>query len=270
MERNEWGHGGGPMKRRSAMTVRLRTFSCASLALGLVAATGLLAQQGQLSTSPKSTSTETMAEVKSLAQSLNQAMAQPVFQERAARYKLRAGDVLQIDFERIPAFNQVQTIQPDGYIQLQNLGDFQAAGKTIPEVTEALTRRYEKILREPLMTVTLKDFEHPYFIASGEVIRPGKYDLWGVTTATQAIAMAGGTNAFAKRSHVLLFRRVSEDYVKIKELNLKKMLGRGNLREDVELQPGDLIFVPKSVTASILTSLLPHTSTGLYLPFKVD
>jgi|SRR5215469_1618734 len=55
-------------------------------------------------------------------------------------------------------------------------------------------------LHDPEVTVLLKDFERSYFIASGEVTRPGKYELHGPTTVTTAVAMAGGFTQQSKHS----------------------------------------------------------------------
>ena len=92
-------------------------------------------------------------------------------------------------------------------------------GQTVPELTETLRLAYGKILHDPLISVVLKDFEKPYFIADGQVGRPGKYELRGDTTLTQAIAMAGGFQDSAKHSQVLLFRRVDSDWVSAKIIN---------------------------------------------------
>lgn len=233
-----------------------------------VGALAVSAQEEKSATPPVRLSHEEKVEARTLMQVLKREMSHTTLQRRNSRYVLHPGDIIEINFPLIPAFNQVETVQPDGYISLQNLGDLHAAGKTVPELTEALKEKYTKIMRDPKITVVLKDFEHPYFIASGEVTKPGKYELRGMTTVAQAVAVAGGFSKLAKRSHVLLFRRVSDDYVNIKRLDLKKMLDHGNLQEDVELQSGDLLFVPKSGTASVLNALFPHTSTGLYFPFR--
>ncbi len=221
------------------------------------------AQEEKPTTSSVRVSNKEKVEAGSLLQELNRKMGHPVLQRRNSRYVLRPGDILEVDFPLAPAFNQVETVQPDGYISLQNLGDLHAAGKTVPELTAALKEKYTKIMRNPVITVVLKDFERPYFIASGEVTKPGKYELRGATTVTEAVAVAGGFTNLAKRSHVLLFRRVSDSYISVKHLDLKRMLGHGNLQEDVELQPGDLLFVPRSGAAAVLNALFPHT--GLYL-----
>ena len=175
----------------------------------------------------------------------------PVLQQRNPRYLIRKGDVLDLNFPFTPEFNQTVTVQPDGYITLRGLGDLQVEGVTKPQLTEKLEKAYATILRQPVISVDLKDFEKPYFIAGGEVGKPGKYELRGDTTVTQAVALAGGFNSTAKHSQVLLFRRVSDQWVSVKKLNLKKMLGEANLAEDMHLEPGDMLFVPKNALSKI-------------------
>lgn len=93
--------------------------------------------------------------------------------------------------------------------------------------------------------------------------KPGKYDLRGVTTASQAIEIAGGFVDFAKNKQVLLFRRYTDDTVEVKVLNLKRVLKNKDLREDVILQPGDMLYVPKTKMAAI-DRFLPRSSLGTY------
>lgn len=189
---------------------------------------------------------------------------QPSLQRRNPRYQLCRGDVLELDFPFTPEFNQTLTIQPDGYITLRGVGDLHVEGQTVPEVTQALQTVYGKILRDPVITIALKDFDKPYFIVSGQVGRPGKYDLRGDTTVTQALAIAGGFNDNAKHSQVLLFRQASNDWVEVKKLNLKQMLRAQNLSEDLHLRPGDMLFVPKSAVSKI-RPWIPYPSLGFYL-----
>src|SRR5438034_1078913 len=124
-----------------------------------------------------------------------------------SRYQLRSGDVLELNFPFVPEFDQSITVQPDGFIALRALGALQVAGTTIPELTERLRAAYESILKDPVITIELKDFEKPYFIVAGEVEKPGKYDLRGETTLTQAVAVAGGVKERAKQSRAVLFQR---------------------------------------------------------------
>jgi len=191
------------------------------------------------------------------------AATQPALQSRNPRYRLCKGDVFDLTFPVTPEFNQSVTVHPDGYITLTNLGDLYVAGKTVPELRELLKTAYAKVLNDPIINIVLKDFEKPYFVAGGEVAKPGKYELRDDTTLTQAIAIAGGFNESSKHSQVLLFRRVSDDWAQARVLNVKKMFQAGNLTEDVHLQPGDMFFVPQN-RVSKLRKWIPYTavSTG--------
>jgi len=142
--------------------------------------------------------------------------------------------------------------------------DVYVQGLTVAETEQALRKAYSGILNDPEISITLKDFDRPYFVAGGFVGKPGKYDLRGATTASQAVAIAGGFADGAKNSQVVLFRRAnSDDWVEVKVLNLKEVMKGKNLNEDTVLQPGDMLYVPKSTWAKI-EKFLPRSSLGAY------
>src|ERR1700744_2864162 len=97
--------------------------------------------------------------------------------ERYPRYRLRKGDSFDLDLQFSPEFNQTVVVQPDGFITLKGAGSVHVEGQTIPEVTETIKTAYNKILHDPVIAVSPKDFEKPYFIATGQVEKPGKYEL---------------------------------------------------------------------------------------------
>jgi polysaccharide export outer membrane protein len=111
--------------------------------------------------------------------------------------------------------------------------------------------------------VSLKEFEHPFFVAAGQVAHPGKYELRSSTMATEAIAIAGGFTDQSKHSQVVLFRRVSEGVVETHVLNLKTMLASRNLEEDLEIKPGDMLFVPQNRISKI-RKFLPVASLSTF------
>jgi polysaccharide export outer membrane protein len=183
--------------------------------------------------------------------------------KREWRYKINPSDTLELTFQLTPEFNQTVTVQPDGYITLRDVGDLQAAGQTLPQLTQSIKTAYSKILHDPVISVDPKDFEKPYFVVGGQVGKPGKFDWRGDVTLTQAIAIAGGFTDSSKHSQVLLFRRVSDQWTEAKIINVKKMLSSGNLQEDPELKPGDMLFVPKNMLSKI-KPFLPTSSMGIY------
>jgi polysaccharide biosynthesis/export protein len=184
--------------------------------------------------------------------------------ERHPLYRLSKSDEVDVIFTFSPDFNQSLTVQPDGYVALKGTGTFFAEGLTIPELQQAITSRYRGILHEPEVTVTLKSFDKPYFLASGEVARPGKYELRGDVTVNEAVAIAGGFTSQARHSQVVLFRRISADVAESHVIDVKKMLASRDLREDWHLRPGDFVFVPQSRISKI-RKFVPASSMSWYM-----
>jgi polysaccharide export outer membrane protein len=184
-------------------------------------------------------------------------------QHRNRRYQVHSADVLELGFPFTPEFNQTVTVQPDGYITLRGVDGIRVEGQTLPEVTTSLRTAYTKVLHDPVINVELKDFEKPYFIVGGEVGHPGKFDLRSDTSATEAVAIAGGLKDSAKHSQVLLFHHMPDGWMQVKKLNMKKMLNNADLNEDAYLQPGDFLYVPKN-TMSKIAKFIPTSSLGLY------
>jgi len=184
--------------------------------------------------------------------------------ERHPLYRLSKSDVVDVNFTFSPDFNQNLTVQPDGFVALKGAGTIFAEGLTLPQLQRVLSTAYGGFLHQPEITLTLKDFDKPYFLASGEVAKPGKYELRGEVTVNEAIAIAGGFTQQARHSQVVLFRRVSTEVAEAHVLDLKKMLNARDLREDLHLRPGDFIFVPQSRIAK-MRKFVPSNSMNWYM-----
>jgi len=219
----------------------------------LLAVPGLLAQENDLTTTAKAAAAPAEAAQPNT----------PQLQQRDSRYRLAAGDTFDVNFELSPEFNQTVTVQPDGYVTLKGVGDMKVAGQTVPELTQTLRTAYGKILNDPMISVVLKDFEKPYFIADGQVAHPGKYEMRGNITLTEAVAIAGGFTENAKHSQVLLFRRVNDQWVSAKIFNIKEMEKKRDLHEDPTLHPGDMVVVPKNALSKI-KPFIPNAGMGAY------
>src|SRR6266436_5631343 len=191
--------------------------------------------------------------------------ARPTFTQRYPRYLLRPSDVIQLAFPITPEFDQTISVQPDGFVSLRGVGDLQIAGKSLPELSEALHKLYGNFLNDPIINIEMKDFEKPYFTAGGEFGKPGKYELRGDTTVAEAVAIAGGFTEKAKHSEVLVFRKVPGGWEAGKRLDVKQMMVKGDLGEDVHLRPGDLIYVPKNKLSKI-KDFIPVPGMGFGIP----
>ena len=191
----------------------------------------------------------------------------PALQQRYPRYQVTRSDVLSLSFPLSPELNRQVTVQPDGYINLQGTGSVYVQGMTVPEIVAAIKKAYANVLRDPIIDVDLVDFQKPFFIAGGQVGKPGQYELRHDTTVSQAIAMAGGIVSGGK-TQIFLYHHASPGWVEVKKLNLKDIYHGKNVNEDAQLQPGDTIFVPekfittfrKYIPYSVGTAFNPQTA----------
>jgi polysaccharide export outer membrane protein len=169
-----------------------------------------------------------------------------------------------VRFTFSPEFDQTLSVQPDGYVSAKAIGDIAAEGLTIAGLRDSIRQAYTQILRDPEVSIILRDFEKPFFVAGGQVGHPGKYELRSPTTVTEAIAIAGGFTEQSKHSQVVVFRAVTDGIVESHVLNIKAMLASKNLEEDLELKPGDMLFVPQNRISKI-KKFLPVSSLSAFL-----
>jgi polysaccharide export outer membrane protein len=132
---------------------------------------------------------------------------------------------------------------------------------TVPEVVAALKKASANILHDPIIDVDLVDFQRAYFTVTGQVGKPGQYDLRHDTNVAEAIALAGGFLPTAK-TQVFVYHRISPSWMEVKKLNLKDILNGKNVNEDIDMQPGDMVFVPEKFIANF-KKYVPYT-TGIY------
>lgn len=189
----------------------------------------------------------------------------PRLEERYPRYKIQNQDTLLLSFPLSPELNQTVTVQPDGFVNLQTAGSVHIQGMTVPEVGEAVKKAYTGILNNPIVNVDLEDYQKPFFTVTGQVGKPGQYDLRTETTVAEAIAVAGGLAPTAK-TQVLLFHRTSADWFEVKKLNLKDVLNGKNPNEDPLIKPGDMVFVPEKFIANFRKYVPYSFNAGGYIP----
>jgi len=187
----------------------------------------------------------------------------PVFTPREPRYRIQPNDVVEIQFRYTPEYNFTGTVQPDGFIALQVVGAVKIAGRTLEEASAAIVKQAEARLKDPEVTVLLKDFVKPHFVVAGEVVRPGTFELRGDVTVIHAIAMSGGFKESSKRTQVILLRQVNQDHAEVKLLDLKQLMSPGKIREDILIRPDDMLVVPQN-RISRVEPYVRIGSMGLY------
>lgn len=190
--------------------------------------------------------------------------AGPVLEERHPRYVLQREDVLLLTFPLTPELNQTVTIQPDGYINLQNAGGVYAQGLTVPALVDTIKNAYSGTLHNPIVDVDLQDFQKPFFTVSGQVGKPGQYELRSDITVAEAIAVAGGMTMATAKTQVFLFHRSSKDWFEVKKVNLKDVLNGKNVNEDPLIHPGDMIYIPEKFISNFRKYVPYSVNAGTY------
>ena len=89
-------------------------------------------------------------------------------------YRIQAGDVLGVRLLLNPDLNEDVVVRPDGHMSTTVVRDELARGRTVPELTAALTRDYTSILRNPRLNVVLRTFSPTRIYVGGEVAKPGE------------------------------------------------------------------------------------------------
>src|SRR2546423_375140 len=157
------------------------------------------------------------------------------------RYRLVPGDVIDIAYRYTPEFNQTVTIQPDGYVGLEIVGDLKLGGSTLDEARRKIIEKASVRLKDPEVAILLKEFQKPYFVVSGEVVTGGRFEMRETVTALQAVMIAGGFKDSAKSSQVVVFRKLNEDTAEVRTLDLRSIKKTSDLENDLTLRPGDIV-----------------------------
>ena len=185
-----------------------------------------------------------------------------VFQQRYPRYRIQPGDVMDIRFPFTAELNQTVTVQPDGFVSLNGAGDVHLKDQTAVEATQTLKKAYAGMLRDPVINLVLQQFAKPFFVAGGQVAKPGKYDLHGAITVSQAINVAGGFTEASKHSEVWLYRQMPDGSTASHKLNVKQMFAKGDLKEDMPIVAGDMIYVPQNTLSKLKGFVIPRATVG--------
>jgi polysaccharide biosynthesis/export protein len=162
------------------------------------------------------------------------------------RYKLRVGDVLDVQYLYTPELNQTVTVSPDGYVSLNVVGDVKVSDLTVEEAHDTIVRKASERLNNPEVNLVLQQFQPPYVVVAGEVGKPGQINFTGNLTAMQAILVSGGFLESARTTQVILFRKIDSDNAEVRVLDLKNFHRTSDLERDVQLQPGDMLYVPRN------------------------
>lgn len=175
-------------------------------------------------------------------------------------YVVGARDVLTVTVYKQADLSGKFEVAEDGSIAFPLVGRVPAAGLKIPAIEKDITQRLaEGYLKDPHVTVSVDTFRSQQVFVLGEVKTPGPVALTGGLTLVEALVRAGLSDSLG--GEVVVSRSPSggsgkpvlpgsEGAVEVQRVDLRD-LRAGRVSQDVQLQPGDTVFVTRAETVFI-------------------
>lgn len=183
--------------------------------------------------------------------------------EQEVKYILGPNDVIAITVRRHPEFSGEYNINSEGKIEYKFVGDLFISGLNKVQLKEQLTKLLSEYIVEPDVEVTIVAYLSKIFYVVGEVGRPGKFYMRGNTiNIREALFQAGlPTHAAAmRRCRLITPDDIGRD--NFKDVNVYELLYAGDLKENLDMAPGEVLYVPATMMAKFFRVISPVTSAA--------
>lgn len=177
-------------------------------------------------------------------------------------YRLFRGDTLSILAVGFPDGIGIDkiTVGLDGYVQLPYVGSVKMEGLTLDEAKAVLMDSLTQYLRIPDLSLVITSYGPRKVYVMGEVNKPGVQEMAiDNMNAYAALATAGGW-ARKGRSTRIQIMRVVDGTMYYRTLNMKAYTVRHDLTQNVEIEDGDILYVPRSNGIKFDTDVLPYVN----------
>ena len=183
----------------------------------------------------------------------------------AKEYVIGAGDILAITVLDNKDLDSVVTVRPDTKITFPLIGDIQAAGLTAQEFAAKLTKELEAKVKNPTVTVSLREIGSYRIYVLGKATKSGVYYSRSELTLLQALAMAGGIADGADLSAAYIVRGTERIPV-----NLIKLLREVDTAHNPSLMPEDIIVLPDTPKLKNLIVVMGEVGKPGVYPLNQD
>jgi polysaccharide export outer membrane protein len=163
-------------------------------------------------------------------------------------FKICGGDVLQITVWKEDGMDREVLVLPDGKLTFPLVGTLSALGLTPGQLQNAIRERLKDKIPDASVTVMVKSPLGHTVNVLGQVAKPGELLIARKMTVMQALSQAGGLTPYASESGILVIRHEGPEKKSI-EIPYKDLAHGEQLEGDIDLRPGDVVFVP---TAGLL------------------
>lgn len=169
---------------------------------------------------------------------------------KVTEFILGVGDTVEISVYRNDDLKKTVKIDPTGRIIFPLIGDVQASGKSVFSLRDELTQKLSRFVVSPQVSIVISGVQSQKVLVVGEVKNPGVFVLDQDISILDAVTKAGGVTNDAKPENSVLVRKKA-GASEITIVDLKKMMKGGDLTANVNLQAGDIIYLPAKKIASV-------------------
>lgn len=160
-------------------------------------------------------------------------------------YQVNPGDILLVFVWNEKELSQEVLVRPDGAISIPLAGQVNAGGLSVPQIEKSLTDALSKYMNDkPSVTVAIKETRGYNIYVIGKVNKAGLFPINQPTDVMQALAMAGGLNAFAAENGIHILRRDKDGSQKAIPFRYSDVKSGDELQTNIQLQSGDIVVVP--------------------------
>ena len=163
-------------------------------------------------------------------------------------YIIGPGDQLNIFVWRNPELTQSVPVRPDGKISVPLVEDLPAADKTATELAREIEHALSKFVRDPLVTVIVRNFQGVYqtqIRVVGQAAQPKALPYRDNMTLLDVMIAVGGLTEFAAGNRSKLVRTVDGQTVQA-TVRLEDLIRDGDISANVPVAPGDVIIIPEA------------------------
>ena len=163
------------------------------------------------------------------------------------------------------------TVGVDGMARLPYAGNIKLVGLTLDEARDLIHARLSEYFKLPELNVYMKSYGPRKIYVMGNVNDPGVKNM-GVDSMNvyAAIASAGGVDNKGRSKHIQLIRQI-DGVLYYREINLDAFVKKHDLSQNIELEDGDIIYVPDSGKVIFGQDIAPYISVyGTYRALTKD
>jgi polysaccharide export outer membrane protein len=158
-------------------------------------------------------------------------------------YRIGPEDVLDVSVWKEDELTKEVLVRPDGGISFPLAGDMEAAGKTIQQLQDEITKRIRHYIPDAVVSVSVKEVSGYRVYVLGKVNNPGQYTVGRYLDVVQALTLAGGLTPFANEDDIKVIRR-DQKGEKVYRFNYSAVKDGRGLNQNILLRSGDVVVVP--------------------------